>query len=127
MDPWVQLVQILYCFVGSNTIYACELSGTHKNDTALWSLLYSMWKIDSRGQCVLRNRLVDLVNLNCMKIPTVSCDVECLMCDTIEDFIKYEQHRLNIISQVTSEDMKSENKYYGNVIVLNRMCTTSMY
>ncbi len=49
------------------------------------------------------------------------------MCDTIEDFIKYEQHRLNIISQVTSEDMKSENKYYGNVIVLNRMCTTSMY
>ncbi len=76
---------------------------------------------------MLRNRLVDLVNLNCMKIPTVSCDVECLMCDTIEDFIKYEQHRLNIISQVTSEDMKSENKYYGNVIVLNRMCTTSMY
>ena len=79
-------------------------------------------------QCwLLRNRLVDLVNLNCMKIPTVSCDVECLMCDTIEDFIKYEQHHLNIISQVTSEDMKSENKYYGNVIVLNRMCTTSMY
>jgi hypothetical protein len=62
-----------------------------------------------------------------MKIPTVSCDVECLMCDTIEDYIKYERHRLNIISQVTSEDMKSENKYYGNVIVLNRMCTADMY
>ena len=82
--------------------------------------------VDAQGG-MLRNRLVDLVNLNCMKIPTVSCDVKCLMCDTIDDFIKYEQHRLNIISQVTSEDMKSENKYYGNVIVLNRMCTISMY
>ncbi len=30
------------------------------------------------------------------------------------------EHCLNIISQVTSEDMKSEDKYYGNVIVLNR-------
>ncbi len=76
---------------------------------------------------LLRNRLIDLVNLNCMKIPTVSCNVECLMCDTIEDFIKYEQHSLNIISQVTSKDTKSENKYYGNVIVLNRMYTTNMY
>ena len=76
---------------------------------------------------LLRNRLVDLVNLHCMKIPTVSCNMECLMCDTIKDFIKYVQHRLNIISQVTSEDMKSENKHYGNIIVLNRMCTTSMY
>ena len=72
---------------------------------------------------LLRNRLVDLINLNCMKIPMVSSDVECLMCD----YIKYEQHSLNIISQVTSEDMKSENKYYGNIIVLNRMCSTDMY
>jgi hypothetical protein len=45
------------------------------------------------------------------------------VCDDIEDYIKYvcEQHRLNIISQITSEDMKSEYKYCGNVIVLNRM------
>ena len=75
----------------------------------------------------MRNRLVDLVNLNCMKIPAVSNDVECLICDTIEDYIKYEQHCLNIISQITSEDMKSENKYYGNVIVLKRICSADMY
>jgi hypothetical protein len=46
---------------------------------------------DAQGG-MLRNRLVDLVNLNCMKIPTVLSKVECLMCDTIEDYIKYEQH-----------------------------------
>ncbi len=32
-----------------------------------------------------------------------------------------------MISQITSEDMKSENTYYGNVIVLNKMCSADMY
>ncbi len=76
---------------------------------------------------MLRNRLIDLVNLNCMKIPMELNDVECLMCDTIEDYIKYEQHSLNIISQITRKDMKSVNEYYGNVIMLNRMCSAHMY
>jgi hypothetical protein len=49
------------------------------------------------------------------------------MCDTIDNCFKYEQHCLSIISQVTRKDMKSENKYYGNVIVLNRMCSADMY
>ena len=69
---------------------------------------------------LLKTRLVDLVNLNCMRIPTHE-DVVCVVCDTIEDYIRYEQHHLNVVNQVQTEDMKSENKYYGNVIQLNRM------
>jgi hypothetical protein len=37
----------------------------------------------------------------------------CLMCVTIEDYMKYEQHRSNIISQPTSEGIKSENNIMG--------------
>ena len=51
----------------------------------------------------------------------------CIVCDNIDDFVKYEQHRLNLISQVQCEDMKVENKYYGNVILLNRMSTSTLY
>ncbi len=69
---------------------------------------------------MLKTRLVDLVNLNCMRISTHE-DVMCIMCDTIEDYIRYEQHSLNVVNQVQTEDMKSENKYYGNVIQLNRL------
>ena len=84
--------------------------------------------------CVLKVKLIDLVNLNRMKVVSRSNETDrdansdiCIMCDTIDDFIKYEQHRLNIVSQVSMEDMKVENKYYGNVIVLNRMSTTTLY
>ena len=75
----------------------------------------------------VKTRFVDLVNLNSMSVEAYSDDMRYLMCNTIEDYIKSEQHRLNIISQVTSEDMKTENTYYGNVMSLNRINTTSMY
>jgi hypothetical protein len=58
-----------------------------------------------------------------MIVETHDDDATCLMCDTIDDYIKYEQHRLNVVNQVKAEDMKAENKLYGNVIVLNRMYT----
>ncbi len=35
------------------------------------------------------------------------------MCDLIKEFTEYELHHLNVVSQVKTEDMKSENKYYG--------------
>ena len=54
-------------------------------------------------------------------------DVPCLVCNTIDEYIKYEQHCLNIVSQVKAEDMKAEKRYYGNVLLLNRMSTTSLY
>ena len=74
-----------------------------------------------------KTKLVDLVNLNCMIVYADDTDDQCLVCDTIDDYLKYEQHRLNIVNQVKAEDMKEENKYYGNVIVLNRMTTMTLY
>jgi hypothetical protein len=74
---------------------------------------------------LLKTRFVDLVNLKCMMIETYENDVKCLVCETIDDYIKYEQHRLNVISQVRAEDVKVENKYYGNAILLNRLSTSS--
>jgi hypothetical protein len=41
---------------------------------------------DTQGG-MLKTRLVDLVNLNCMCIPTCE-DVMCMVCDTIDDYIK---------------------------------------
>ena len=81
---------------------------------------------DAQGG-MLKTRLIDVVDLNCIIVETHDDDVCCLMCDTIEEYIKYEQHRLNIVSQVKAEDMKVENKYYGNIVVLNRMSTTTLY
>ena len=57
-------------------------------------------------------------------------NVECLICDTIEDYNKYvcessikdELHRLSIVKQVGHEDMGFENNSYGNIIRLNRVC-----
>lgn len=71
---------------------------------------------------MLKTRLVDVVNINCMRVNTNDDDVKCLVCDTIEDYVRYEQHRLNVINEVVAVDMKTENKYYGNVIEINRMC-----
>ena len=58
-------------------------------------------------------------------------DVMCLVCDTVEDYndyvcessIKGELHRLNVVSQVISEDLKIERKNYGNITSMNRVCT----
>ena len=74
-----------------------------------------------------RTKLIDLVKLNCMRIQTDDEDTKCFVCDIVDDYIKYEHHRLNIVNQVKAEDMKAENKYYGNIIVLNRMSTMNLY
>ena len=55
-----------------------------------------------------------------MRIPSHE-ESMCVVCDTIEEYIRYEEHRLNVVNQITTEDMKAENKNYGNVIQLNRM------
>ena len=85
----------------------------------------------------LRNgkyRLVDIPYLNCMIVESHDDDVMCLVCDTVEDYndyvcessIKGELHRLDVVSQVISEDLKIERKNYGNIITLNRMTTMTV-
>jgi stage V sporulation protein SpoVS len=80
---------------------------------------------DTQGG-MLKSRLIDIVNLNCMRIPSHE-EAMCVVCDTIEEYIRYEQHRLNVVNQITTEDMKAENKYYGNVIQLNHMSVPKMF
>jgi hypothetical protein len=75
---------------------------------------------------MLKSRLIDIVNLNCMCIPSHE-EAMCVVCDTIEEYIRYEQHHLNVVNQITTEDLKTENKYYGNVIQLNRMSVPKMF
>ena len=70
-----------------------------------------------------------------MIVEARSDDVSCLVCDTVEDYVKYElddfikseQHRLKIVGQVRAEDMKTENTYHGNVMSLNRISTMTLY
>ena len=42
-----------------------------------------------------------------------------LVCDSIEEYVLYEQHCLNIAQQVCVKDMKVENRNYGNIVRLN--------
>jgi hypothetical protein len=58
---------------------------------------------------LLKYRLVDLVNVNCMIAETHKDDVTCLMCDTVDDYMKYEQNRLNVVNQVKAA---SESRGY---------------
>jgi hypothetical protein len=82
---------------------------------------------DAQGG-MLKVELIDVVNLNRMKV--VRCtrakeDVDirvnaCVMCDTIDDYVKYEQHRLNVLNHVMAHDMKAEKREYNNIRVLSQ-------
>jgi hypothetical protein len=61
-----------------------------------------------------------------MRIPSHE-ETMCVVCDTIKEYIQYEQHCLNVVSQIMTEDLKTENKYYGNVIQLDRMNVPKMF
>ncbi len=84
---------------------------------------------------MLKIDLIDVVNLNRMKVvrsAEANEDIDihvnaCIMCDTIDDYVRYEQHRLDVLNHVMTHDMKAENKEYGNIRVLSQLVTTSMY
>jgi hypothetical protein len=42
-----------------------------------------------------------------------------VICDSVEEYMHYEQHRSNVLQQTCREDMKVENRYYGQTIFLN--------
>ncbi len=43
------------------------------------------------------------------------------MCDDIEEYLRFEQHRSSVAQQVQEEDMSVENWYYGEMISLQRI------
>lgn len=76
---------------------------------------------DTQGG-MLKYGHVTVSNINCMRV-VIDKDRESkwIVCNDIDDYVRYEQHRLNIVAQVTAQDMKAEKQYYGNVIVLDSM------
>ena len=64
---------------------------------------------------MLKYEFVDLVYCNCMHVYTNN-DGKCVTSSDIDEYLASEQHRLNIVNQVTMEDMKMENQYYCNLL-----------
>ncbi len=66
---------------------------------------------------------IDTVYMNVMWINTEYEGLNYLVCDSIEEYLRFEQHRLCLVSRVNEEDMSIENLYYGETVCLNRTFT----
>jgi hypothetical protein len=89
---------------------------------------------DAQGG-MLKTDLIDVIGLNRMivvKSVSKKDDIDvhvnaCVMCDTIDDYVKYEQHRLHVLTYVMAHDMKAENREYGSIRVLSQRVNANMY
>jgi hypothetical protein len=67
---------------------------------------------------------VDTVYMNVTVVVRVDTAYEgpnYLMCDDIEEYLRLEQHRSSVVQRVREEDMSIENRYYGEMITLQRV------
>ena len=71
------------------------------------------------GMC--KSMFIDVVNMNCMRVESEFEGPDCDVCDSVEEYVRYEQHHLNVVHQTCDEDMKVEKKYHGRVVLLHRM------
>jgi hypothetical protein len=62
---------------------------------------------------------VDAIHINCMRVDTCYDGPNYLVCGSIEEYVRYEQHRSNVTQQVLDEDMKGEKREYGNMVTVN--------
>jgi hypothetical protein len=70
---------------------------------------------------MLKTVFIDTVYMNVMQLETESEGPDYMLCESIEDYMKYEQHRLCLINRVQEEDLSIENWYYKKVMMLYRM------
>ena len=56
-----------------------------------------------------------------MRVNVSTDNAQCITSSSIEEYLASEQHRLNLVNQVTMEDMKTENRYYGNTVFTDRI------
>ncbi len=70
---------------------------------------------------VLKSVFIDTVYMNVMQLESESEGPDYMLCDSIEDYVKYEQHHSCIIDRVQEEDLSIENRYYRNVTMLYRI------
>ncbi len=64
---------------------------------------------------------VDTEYMNVMQVESEFNGFDYLLCEDIDDYVKYEQHRSCIINKVTEEDLSYENRGYKNITMLHRM------
>ena len=74
---------------------------------------------DAQGG-MLKYEFVDLIYCNCMRV-TTNTNGQCMTSADMDEYLSSEQHRLNVVNQVIMEDMKVENKYYGGMVVTQRV------
>ena len=66
---------------------------------------------------------IDSVYCNVMRVHSISRECKHVVVSDVDAYfgmqkdVLVEQHRLNLAKQVTMEDMKMENRYYGNTYV----------
>ena len=67
-------------------------------------------------ECQETLKRVELVYCNTMRVPSTSGGPSTITCSDIEDFLRYEQHRLCINREYVENNMKVENNYYPDVV-----------
>jgi hypothetical protein len=70
---------------------------------------------------MLKTVFIDTVYMNVMQLESESEGPDYMVCESIEDYMKYEQHRSCLVNRVQEEDLSVENRHYKNVMMLYRM------
>ncbi len=61
--------------------------------------------------------------MNVMRINSEYEGPNYLICDSIEEYLRFEQHRSSVAQRIKEEDMSIENRYYGETVCRNRVNT----
>jgi hypothetical protein len=85
--------------------------------------LHPHWLSHVPHLLLLKCVFVDTVYMNVMRINTQYEGPNYLVCDSIEEYLRFEQHRSCLVARVNEEDMSIENQYYGETVCLNKMIT----
>ena len=107
------MIENTFCYL---TMMQSSLHQRGGNSHSSWSL---------RWRLVLKCVFIDTIYMNVMRMESEYEGPDYLVCDSIEEYIRFEQHHLNLTHKVREEDMKVENQYYCNIIQLNRMYTAT--
>jgi len=70
---------------------------------------------------MLKCMYIDTVYMNVMRIYSDYEGPNYLICDSIEEYLRFEHHRSNVAQRVKEEDLSIEHRYYGETIQLNRI------
>ena len=75
---------------------------------------------------MLKYKQINLIHVNSMIVESYSGGLNHIVCGDVDEYVRYEQHRLNVVNQVIRQDLKAENRIYDHMVVMNRMYVTNM-